>query len=363
MRIAVDARPFEERPTGAGRVLGGLLPAWRRSFPDDDFVLLSPRRVHIPHSLAGDAAFAVRTGPPLPGTLWLQTVAAGAARRAGSDVLLGTLAIVPVASSFPSVALVHDLTPLLFPGWHSRKNRLGFVPFFAGTVRRARKLATVSAATRDDLLRLFPDAAGKTFVVPNGLTPAPEDPGGPAPNDGRPYVLFLGTLEPRKNLPRLVAAMENIWDRSPDFPDLLLAGGEGWGLPGFTDALARSRHAVRIRRLGWTADIESARLIRRARLLAYPSLYEGFGLPPLEAMALGTPVVGSSSSSLPEVIGDAGLLPDPESVPEIVAALRRANDDEAWRAEARARGIERAKAFTWQASAARLRDLCEEAIR
>jgi glycosyltransferase involved in cell wall biosynthesis len=157
--------------------------------------------------------------------------------------------------------------------------------------------------------------------------------------------------------------METIWDRTPDFPDLLLAGREGWGLPLFAEGLARSRHAARIRRLGRTTDAESARLIRRARLLAYPSLYEGFGLPPLEAMALGTPVVGSSSSSLPEVIGDAGLLPNPESVPEIAAALRRASDDEAWREEARRRGIERAKAFTWEASAARLRALCEEALR
>ncbi|HUM03803.1 MAG TPA: glycosyltransferase family 1 protein [Thermoanaerobaculia bacterium] len=363
MRIAVDARPFEERPTGAGRVLGGLLPAWRRSFPADEFVLLSPRRIFTPPSLALDAAVAVRTGPPLPGTLWLQAVAAGAARRSGADLFLGTLSIVPVASAFPSVALVHDLTPLLHPAWHSWKNRLGFVPFFPGSVRRARRIATVSAATRDDLLRLFPGAAEKTFVVPNGLAPPPEDPGGPPPNDGRPYVLFLGTLEPRKNLPRLVAAMETIWDRRPDFPDLLLAGGEGWGLPLFVEGLQRSRHASRIRRLGWTTDAESARLIRRARLLAYPSLYEGFGLPPLEAMALGTPVVGSSSSSLPEVIGDAGLLPDPESVTEIAKALLRANDDEPWRAAARSRGIERAKAFTWEASAARLRALCEEALR
>ncbi|HQR45922.1 MAG TPA: glycosyltransferase family 1 protein [Thermoanaerobaculia bacterium] len=363
MRIAVDARPFEERPTGAGRVLGGLLPAWRRSFPADTFVLLSPRPVFLPPPLAGDAALAVRTGPPLPGTIWLQTVAGRAARRAGADLFLGTLSIVPALSSLPSVALVHDLTPLLHPEWHPWKNRLGFSPFFGATVRRAARIATVSAATREDLLRLYPDAAERTAVVPNGLTPAPGPPGGAAPNGGRPYVLFLGTLEPRKNLPRLVAAMEAIWDRTPDFPDLLLAGGAGWGLPGFAEGLGRSRHAARIRPLGWQPDGECARLLRGARLLAYPSLYEGFGLPPLEAMALGIPVVGSASSSLPEVIGDAGLLPDPESVEGIAAALRRAHEDAAWREAARARGLERAKAFTWEASAARLRSLCEEAIR
>ncbi len=362
MRIAVDARPLEARPTGAGRVLEGLLPAWRRTFPSDEFVLLSPHPVFRPVPLDGDSAFEVRTGPQLPGTLWLQTFAAGAARRAGADLFLGTLSIVPAISDFPSVALVHDLTPLLFPEWHRWKNRLGFTPFIAATVRTAARIATVSAATRDDLVRLFPEAAEKTVVVPNGLVPPPRDPGGAPPNEGRPYVLFLGTLEPRKNVPRLVEAMEAIWDERPGFPDLLLAGREGWGLEGFARHLAGSRHAARIRAVGWASAAESARLIRHARLLAYPSLYEGFGLPPLEAMALGTPVVGSSSSSLPEVIADAGLLPDPASLSEIAAALRKANDDEAWRTAARARGIERSKAFTWETSAARLRAACQEAL-
>lgn len=363
MRIAVDARPLTARPTGAGRVLEGLLPAWRRSFPGDRFVLLSPRPVFRPGSLDGDCAIEVLSGPGLPGTLWLQTLAAAAARRAGADLFLGTLSIVPAVSTLPSVALVHDLTPLLFPEWHPWRNRLGFTPFIAATVRRAVRIAAVSAATRDDLLRLFPEAADKTVIVPDGLVPPPPDPGGAPPNGGRPFVLFLGTLEPRKNVPRLVEAMETIWDERPAFPDLLLAGGEGWGLRGFAGRIAASRHASRIHPIGWTPEIERARLIRHARLLAYPSLYEGFGLPPLEAMALGTPVVGSSSSSLPEVIGDAGLLPDPESVAAIAAALRKANDDETWRAAARARGIERAKAFTWEASAAKLRAACEEALR
>ena len=362
MRVAVDARPFEERLTGAGRVLEGLIPAWRRSFPEDRFLLVSPRPVFLPESLVGDPGLEVKVGPGVPGTLWLQTLAAGIARRAGADLLLGSLSVVPNLSTFPSVALVHDLTPLLFPEWHSRRNRLGFVPFIAGTVRRARRIAAVSEATRDDLIRAFPEAAEKTSVVPNGLVPPPEDPGGPAPNGGRPYVLFLGTLEPRKNLHRLLDALESIWDRRPGFPDLVVAGGQGWGLPGFAERLAASRHAPRIRPIGRVDDVLAARLLRHARLLAYPSLYEGFGLPPLEAMALGTPVVGSSASSLPEVIGDAGLLPDPERVPEIAAAVERANDDAEWRDEARARGLARSQLYRWEASAAKLRALCREAI-
>jgi len=362
MRIAVDARPFEERPTGAGRVLEGLLGAWRRLFPEDSFVLLSPRRACLRPPLDGDAAVTRGSASGLPGTLWLQVRAAAEARRAGAELFLGSLAVVPAAGSIRSVALIHDLTPLLFPEWHSLKNRLGFVPFLGATVRRARRIATVSAATRDDLLRFHPGAAGKTTVVPNGLVPPPPVPPGPPPNEGRPYVLFLGTLEPRKNVPRLVEAMESLWDRRPEFPDLVLAGATGWGLHGFEARLGRSRHASRIRRAGYVDDVESARLLAHARLLAYPSLYEGFGLPPLEAMAAGTPVVGSSSSSIPEIVGDAGLLPDPSSVPSIAAAIERANDDEAWRGAARTKGLERSRRFTWEASAAKMRALCEEAL-
>src|SRR5450759_168002 len=137
MRIAVDARPFEECPTGVGRYLDGLLSAWLRARPEDSFVLLSPRPVHVPPRLEGRVA--VPPTPALFGTIWLQTAAGPAARRAGADAFLGSLAILPLACGLPGVATVHDLPPILFPEWHSRKNRLGFTPFIGATVRRARR--------------------------------------------------------------------------------------------------------------------------------------------------------------------------------------------------------------------------------
>ena len=281
MRIAVDARPLEERPTGVGRYLEGLLTAWLADRPGDGFVLLSPRAVFVPSSLAGRVA--VVPSANLPGTLWLQTAAGPAARRAGADAFFGCLGIVPLAGGPPSVATVHDVTPLLFPEWHSFKNRMGFTPLIGGSVRTARRIAVVSEHSRRDLVAHFPDAAAKTFVVHNGVEAAPVPVGGPAPNEGRPYVLSLGTLEPRKNLPRLVEAMEAIWDRRPDFPDLVLAGTEGWGLHGFSGRIASSRHAGRIRPAGYLEGGERSRWMAGARVFAYPSLYEGFGLPPLLA--------------------------------------------------------------------------------
>ena len=360
MRIAVDARPLEERPTGVGRYLEGLLTAWLDERSEDSFVLLSPRPVFVPPSLRGRTAVA--PSPSLPGTLWLQTAAGPAARRAGADAFFGCLGIVPLAGGPPSVATVHDLTPLLFPEWHSWRNRLGFAPLIRASVRKARRIAAVSEHSRRDLVAHVPEAGGKTVVVHNGVDVVPPPAGGPAPNEGRPYVLSLGTLEPRKNLPRLVEAMEEIWDRRPDFPDLVLAGAEGWGLRDLAGRLRSSRHAARIRPAGYLAGDERARWMAGARVFAYPSLYEGFGLPPLEAMALGTPVVASSAASLPEVLGDAGLLPDPRDAGAIARALERAHDDEAFRREAASKGRARAATFTWASAARQMRTLFEEAL-
>ena len=366
MRVAVDARALVGELTGVGRYLEGLISAWLDDHPSDSFVLLSPRAITLSPVLQGRVE-TTSSSPSLPGTLWLQSLASGLARQAGADLFFGPLSIVPLASRLPSVATVHDLTPLLHPEWHNLKNRLGFVPFLGPTVRRARRLIAVSEATRRDLVAHYPAAASTCSVVHNGVG----QPEVGLPKDVEPlrrklrespYVLFLGTLEPRKNLDRLVQAMESIWDRRPDFPDLLLAGSEGWGLGGFAGRISTSRHASRIRRCGYVPAQECAALITNARLLAYPSLYEGFGLPPLEAMALGTVVVGSSSSSLPEVIGDAGLLPDPQDMGAIAAAIEKAETDDEWRRSARQKGFARAAELSWRSAAAKTRAVFESAL-
>lgn len=360
MRIAVDARSLYGETTGVGRTLEGLYGALTRLFPGDSVVFVSPRPILLPPALAGRVEVLPPARPRLPGTVWLQTVAPLEALRAGADLFHGPLGVLPLGSRLPGVATIHDLTPILFPEWHDRKNVAGFAPFLPATVRRAARLVCVSRATLRDLLRECPEAEGKAFVVPNGLVAPPDAAAGP--QHDRPYVLSIGTLEPRKNHARLVSAMESIWERRPDFPDLVLAGGAGWGMRGFAERVSRSPHAARIARPGWVSPATAVALLRGARLLAYPSLYEGFGLPALEALAEGIPVVASSASSLPEVVGDAGLLPDPRDVRAIAAAIERANDDEAFRASARTRGPERARLFTWDDAARRTRALFAEAL-
>ncbi|MEL7207965.1 MAG: glycosyltransferase family 1 protein, partial [Actinomycetota bacterium] len=151
-----------------------------------------------------------------------------------------------------------------------------------------------------------------------------------------------------KDLPGRVAAFDLVADRD-DGVRLVIAGPDGWGGPGFDDALGRARHRDRIERTGWVDDDRRASLLRDATVLAYPSRYEGFGLPPLEAMAVGTPVVATDAGALPEVLGDAADLVPVGDVEALAAALGRVLDDDRHRAASAARGLERVRGYSWAA--------------
>ncbi len=178
------------------------------------------------------------------------------------------------------------------------------------------------------------------------------------PGDTTRYVLAIGTAEPRKDLPSLVRAFGAVASRQRDVA-LVLAGPQGWGSAALADAIAQSPFRSRIVVTGYVADL--GRLLRGATLLAYPSLYEGFGLPTLEAMAAGVPVVTTTAGALPEVVGDAAVTVPPGDSDALGAALDRLLGDEGERLELVERGHKRASMFTWEACAKGLTDLYEEA--
>ena len=312
---------------------------------------------------ASPGAWRWRPLPRCPGRSGCRPPPARAARRAGADAFFGSLGILPLLSSLPGVATVHDLTPLLFPEWHSRKNRLGFNPFIGATVRRARRIVAVSDATRRDLVAAFPDAAPKTVVVHNGVEPETPAALGPAPHGGRPYVLYVGTLEPRKNVSRLVAAMESIWDRRPDFPDLVLAGGDGWGMEGFTERVARSRHAARVARVGLSRPRRAGALARgRARLRVSeplrglrPPAPRGDGAGHARRGLVGVVAAGSDGRRRPPA--RPGERPRHRRGAGKGARRRRISGGTRRRRARGARGT-----FTWAAAAAKTRALFEEAL-
>jgi glycosyltransferase involved in cell wall biosynthesis len=256
------------------------------------------------------------------------------------------------------VLTVQDVIPLLHPEW-----------FPAGTDRYlAAIIASASAndwimcssqATRDDLLKLHPEFTGRVTVIPYAaddrfnLGARVDAPRVRQRHDlgDRGYLVAVGTLEPRKNLPRLVTAYADAFAGRPDAPLLAIVGSPGWDQT-LETALHQARSRVDgIRLLGRVSDDDLPGLLAGAHALVYPSLYEGFGLPPLEAMACGTPVITSNCSSLPEVVGAAALLVDPQKVHSIATALRRLNNEPDLHATLAARSLQQAERFSWARTA------------
>lgn len=259
----------------------------------------------------------------------------------------------------PSVVTLHDLAYLRRDVQPLRSN-LYLTTLTAFAVRRARAVVAVSDYTRRCIEARYPWTAGRVSVVHEGVDPHLSAPTAPELADFRarlpfaePYFLFVGTPEPRKNLVRLIHAFETAV-RDHALPHrLVLIGGRGWKTGGLDRALAESPLRERIVRAGFVPDAELRLWYGAAQALVYPSIEEGFGLPPLEAMATGTPVIASNTSAFPEVVGDAGLLVSPTDVRELAHAMACCATDAALASRLRAVGPIRAARFSWSAAAKR----------
>ena len=358
LRIAIDARAAAEVPAGRGRYVRELLRHLASLETDHRFALYARTPWDDP-ALVGDARFRWRVlaaGEPH----WSALAAWHASREC--DVVLATNSyLLAGLARVPALATVFDLTPF---------NRDIALPRGAGferltlplAVRRAHALLPISHATREDLVARFPRAASKATVVELAADASfARDTPPVAQRYGleKPYVLALGTLEPRKNLPRLIEAFAGLPIELRATHELVLVGGVGWETGEIDASIARHRDLVRP--LGHVPDDDLPGLYREAALFAYPSLFEGFGLPVLEAMAAGTAVVTSNVSSLPEVGGDAVRYADPLDVGSIRNALADVLHDPRKRARLAAAGRERARLFSWERTARETLAAVEEA--
>ncbi|HUO85979.1 MAG TPA: glycosyltransferase family 1 protein [Thermoanaerobaculia bacterium] len=367
--IAVDLRALVPEAAGIGVYTRSLLDVLAAPGRPGGFryLGLSQRAVRGGDELAaGGVSLEVQPAPL--GVLWQQTRLPARLAAGDVDLLWSPLATLPWRPPVPSVVTVHDLTALLFPEAHTARVRWSMLPFLARSLATARQVVAISQATAADVAVHFPEVRDRLRVVPNGVDrryrPAGADEvaairAGLGAPDG--YLLAVGTLEPRKNLGTLLTAWEALAAADRAFPPLVLVGGAGWETRSFRRRLAELERRG-LRHLGRVDDDRLLALYQGATAFAYPSLYEGFGLPVLEAMACGVPVVTSDVSSLPEIAGDAALLVDPRDASALARALRRLIDEPALAADLAARGRIRAAEFSWERTAAAMEDVFREAL-
>ena len=277
------------------------------------------------------------------GVAWQQLVLP---RIATEGVLWAPHGTLPVALRIPAVATLHDFSSLTIPFRHRAKTVLSFNLFIGRSLQMAARIAAVSRAVAEEAVRWFGVSRSRIEIVPNGV-----DEFFTLGGEEEDYVLFVGTIEPRKGLDDLLA----VWSSLPaPRPRLVVCGPTGWGD-------VRLPHDVEV--TGYVDRARLRELYRHARAFVYPSRYEGFGIPPLEAMACGAPVIATRTGAIPEYAEGAALLVDPGDRAGLRDALGRILRDAGLRRELRARGAERARTYTWDRSAALMTQLLAEAWR
>lgn len=356
LRVLLDAHMLGAREGGNETYARGLAEGLAAlAAPDLEVTVLVPpgledplpasvRTASLPRS--GNAARVFRHLPAL-------------ARRLGADVVNATYNASPWLPS-ALVLAVHDVLFRRFPDAFSPRDRLLLATLLPLSMRRAEVIVTLSEASRRDIEACYPFTRGKLLVAPAAPGPVvravPDEAAAERWAEGRPFLLAVGTVQPRKNLPRLVEAYLRLRQAGRTEARLVIAGRPMWRSGAIQAAAAGSPHAADVVYTGFVDDASLAGLFRRCAAFAYPSLGEGFGLPVVEAMACGAPVVTSDRSSLPEVAGDAALLVDPESVEAIAEGLARLLADPALAAELRERGRRQAARFAWERTAATVAD-------
>lgn len=371
MRIGIDVSPLLSQKSGVGYYVDHLVRHLVRLGADHHWSLFiipgrkSPQ-VNLGLGLLPDNCHIVRRHWPLPSRYTNLLIQIPWQKFITIENFLGRVGLFHSTNFIclsqkegKRVVTVFDLTFFLFPQYHPRYRVMVFKNFFSRSLELADRIIAISENTKKDLVDLMQVPKEKIVVTPlaagENFTPmSAQDSERVLSQYGityRNYFLYVGTLEPRKNLVRLLKAYELFRSSYPCSYPLVLAGRHGWLNEDLYKTWERSNWKQDIRILGYVPEAYLPALYAGATGMVYPSLYEGFGLPPLEAMACGTPVVTSNNSSLPEVTGDAAILVNPLEVEEIAEALMRIGRDYSLREEMRKKGLERAKLFTWEETA------------
>lgn len=356
MQVGIDARLVYYHQAGISRYCLQLMRALADIDKEDQFTIFQSRRDH--RILVSQENFRLRR-------LWTpshhpfeQQLLSLELRLVPLQVLHSPDFIPPFRRHCRSIITIHDLGFLLYPQTLT-KGSARYYGQIDQAVRHTDHIIAVSESTRRDVVRLL----GVPEHMITVIYEAPRRFFHRIPDVDlrarlqkrfkleRDFVLFVGTIEPRKNIPGLLSAFQQLIDHYHPDVDLVLAGAPGWLTDEVYALVGRLGLTGRVRFLGRVSDEELVWLYNIAQVLVLPSFYEGFGLPPLEAMACGTPVIAANVSSLPEVVGDAGILVDPTATDELTVAIWRALNDQALREELVAKGYRRAACFSWERAA------------
>jgi glycosyltransferase involved in cell wall biosynthesis len=373
MRIGIDAHMVGSRETGNETYVVQLARALSDVAGSDEVMALTTGAPSVAPLLA--SAGTLRVMPVLPDSSVrrLLFTLPRQARALGLDVLHASY-IAPLRSPCPIVLSVHDISYRSHPEAFSLRDRILLGRMIPISLRRAKRVITLSESSRRDIIHSYRVSPQKVVVTPLAAAPGfgqttPEQQRAVQQRLGitTPYLLSVGNVQPRKNLARLVRAFSALTETHSEPLELVIAGPDKYRADLLRQEIETARVADRVRLVGYVPDADLAPLYGGALAFVYPSLYEGFGLPVLEAMACGTPVVCSNTSSLPEVAGDAALLVSPTDTRAIARALTQLVDSAHLRAEMRIRSLANAARFSWKRTAGLTLDVyrqaTEQAIR
>ena len=374
MRIAVNTRfLLKDYLEGYGFFIHETFKRIVINHPEHEFIFLFDRPYEKEFVFAANVTPVV-IGPPARHPIlwkwWYDYKVTAALKKYKADVFVSAGGFLSLRTSVPQCVVVHDLSFLHYPSF-IRKSHLFYLknqtPAF---LKKAKRIATVSMFSKEDIIKHYAIDAGKIDVVYSavkyGYSPvdaAARETIKERYADGKEYFIYVGAIHPRKNLMNLLKAFSIFKKRLKSNMQLIIAGRLAWKFDEFTDGLKTYKYREDVKLLGYLPQQELINLTGSAYALLYPSFFEGFGVPPLEAMNCGVPVIASAASSIPEICGDAALFVNPESIEDIADKMMALYKDEKLRNELIAKGYVQTKKYSWDITADLLWQSIDKTLR